>query len=684
MAFDVDQFLSAELGGHAAPGFDVDAFLSEHLGEPPPAPPKPKASWGERAADFGVDVASAIPQTVEALAGVAGLVPGLHYAADPLAEGANKATEWMRDTFHSDARKYEEQEISQRLAPHAERIAEAWGKDDYAEILRIVRDEAGDALDAYTDNPAALIGVIGNSLGLAKTGAVAGSRILSSLGRPVVDAAGNVSRANAALAGRVGEGVIAGGLVASAGAREGDEFSDRYYGIPAGLITAATPAALDRLMPDVADVDTIMAGGLRGTVQAGGRAGTQILKAGGREMTEELIQGTSENAMENLAKDEPWMTGLGTEAVVGPMAGFTMGAGAETLSQAFNRGQPRINPEGETDLVGGAAGSVAQPQQKPAEAPEAPAAFGMNPEQLSALAAELDARQPGWGAETLDRAQRLKVSEPALVEMMREMLTQHDAERQAELEVAQMQAERAAALEAEQAAYPTDTFAQPDLPASPVPLDQPIPAQPTMAPAPKLPEQMSKGELRDALISLGIETNARQKKSDLLTLLQQQGGVREGVDRGTTGYDGTSVEPGAGQRGGGIAGGIPAGTAAPAGALGADQQIPGDAPAQPLPGQPGGQLSDTGTAAPIGAEAAPAGGGVRGDAAAVAPPARTSTIADLQPGARVELDGGFGRGLPKGSYTVGGRTDTSVELLNADGRSAWIIFPRLMDRQDWR
>ncbi|MEO5344262.1 MAG: hypothetical protein H7842_13185, partial [Gammaproteobacteria bacterium SHHR-1] len=787
MAFDVDEFFNAKLGLAADPvSFDVDAFLSEHLADSS-SPPKPEASWGDRVVDFGVDVASAIPQTVEALAGVAGMVPGVHYLADPVAKTANEATDWLRDTFHSDARKYEEQEISQRLAPHAERIADAWGRDDWGEILRIVRDEAGDALDAYTDNPAALIGVIGNSLGLAKTGAVVGSRILSSLGRPVVDAAGNVSRANAALAGRVGEGIVAGGLVASTGAREGDEFSDRYYGLPAGLVTAATPYALDRLMPGVADIDTVMAGGLRGTVEAGGRAGTQILKAGGREALEELFQGANENAMENLAKDEPWMTGLGAEAVVGPLAGFTMGAGAEAVNQAFNRGQPRVSPEGETDLVGGAAGSVAQPGPRPveAEAPTQPLGEAVDQDILNGLAAELDARIPGWGAETLERAKRLQVNSQALSEMMREMAARHDAERRAQMDaVAQAEAERAAALEAEQAAYDAGGYLGMD------PVDQAIsdkletlatdPAQPA-SPAQKAPEQMSKDELRQALRELGIETNARQKKSDLLTLLQQQGGEREGSDRGTAGNAGGLAGAGIGERdGGGLVGGLPVGAVAPTGALGGGQQAPGTAAAEPVPGQPGGQLRDTGAAVPAGAEAAPAGGGVRGDAATVERyqwmrnkeggqgagnrqeilplteadfqqeikprlaqgyadtlaeyqskhpevthaswvthadggrmlektgsldslrpvdglrqgwakavesfdsteaaaqaatadsevKSRTSTIADLKPGAVVELDAGFGKGLPKGRYRVGGVGRNSVELVKADGSAA--------------
>jgi hypothetical protein len=49
----------------------------------------------------------------------------------------------------------------------------------------------------------------------------------------------------------------------------------------------------------------------------------------------------------------------------------------------------------------------------------------------------------------------------------------------------------------------------------------------------------------------------------------------------------------------------------------------------------------------------------------------------------VELKAGFGRGLPKGLYRVGGLTRTSVELVKPDGQSAWAQLARLSGRQDW-
>lgn len=265
-----------------------------------------------RAGDFGVDVLKAVPTLVEAGAGLAGMIPGVHYAADPVGQFAGGVAEGLGNKLYSGKRLEEEASIQQRMA----------AVQDSG-----LMHQAKTAASAYTDNPYALLGMVGQSLGLAKGGAVAGKALLSGLGKPVATG-GVVNAGRAATAAQVGEGLVAGGLVAANAAQENpDEFAARYYGLPAGALTTMISRGANKLMPDTADVDVLMAGGMRPTT-AGGVAGTlkNVGKMAFKEgVLEEALQSGQEQIFTNASTDQPLLRGVGGAMASGAMAGSVMG-----------------------------------------------------------------------------------------------------------------------------------------------------------------------------------------------------------------------------------------------------------------------------------------------------------------------------------------------------------------------
>ena len=279
----------------------------------PVAAPKTKdPSLLRRVGDFGVDVLKAVPTLVEAGAGLAGMVPGVHYAADPVGKVAGSAADWLGDTMYSGKRLEEEAAIQQRMT----------AAQDTSML-----NQAKTAVGAYTDNPYALLGMVGQSGGLAKGGAMLGKAVLSAVGKPVVTA-GVVNAGRAATAAQVGEGLVAGGLVAANAAQENpDEFAARYYGLPAGALTTMISRGANKLMPDTADVDTLLAGGMRPTT-AGGVAGTlkNVGKMAFKEgVLEEALQSGQEQIFTNASTDQPLLRGVGGAMASGAMAGSVMG-----------------------------------------------------------------------------------------------------------------------------------------------------------------------------------------------------------------------------------------------------------------------------------------------------------------------------------------------------------------------
>lgn len=303
-----------------------------------------------RVGDFGVDVLKAVPTLVEAGAGLAGLVPGLHYAADPVGQFAGGVARGLGDKLYSAKRLEEEADIQRRTSAVADKP---------------LLEQAKVAADAYTSNPYALLGAVGQSLGLAKGGAVAGTKLLSAVGKPVRAADGAVSVGRAATAAQVGEGLVAGGLVAANAAQENPEdFAARYYGVPAGALTTLISRGASKVLPGANDVDTLLAGGAATATGAGiGSTLKNVGLSAFREgVLEESLQSGQEQMFTNLSTNQPVLRGVGGAMAAGALTGSAMGG-------AF--GFKKSKPAGQMsdDDIKAATDEVLNPQAAPAAEP---------------------------------------------------------------------------------------------------------------------------------------------------------------------------------------------------------------------------------------------------------------------------------------------------------------------------
>lgn len=263
--------------------------------------------------DAATKFVGGVPKAAAGLVGLGSFVPGVHYAADPLAEGLNNAGNWVEDQLLSDVQKRKDQELSRVLQ----------GQEGFW-------DDAKAAGSYLWDNPSQAAMTAIGSIPSMIAGGIAGKGIRGGL------AAFGAKPISAATAAAAGEGaVIAGSVGSEIAARNPEDFAARYYGIPAGLAGAAIGRAGAKLMGG-SDIDTMIVNGMtREALEAGGplnllqslpkRVGLGVV---GEGLVEEAPQSAVERMMTNLGVEDPMMQGVGAEAVIGGAAGGVMGGAA--------------------------------------------------------------------------------------------------------------------------------------------------------------------------------------------------------------------------------------------------------------------------------------------------------------------------------------------------------------------
>ncbi len=310
------------------------------------APAPQRVGALRRAADVGVAGLAAIPETVGAVAGLAGLIPGVNLAADPISRGASQFGEDIRQGLTSDQRLAEQEANRQRVQ------AAGAGRTGFDAIGA----QAREALSVAVDDPLSAVEAAAGSIPyMIGGGALArGANAVNAALRP---AAGALSRPVAA---GIGEGGITAGAVASDIVNRGgpdQQFYDRYAAIPAGVVTGLIPGAISRVpgLRNARDIDEAITGRIAGI--PGREAGEQVAQnflprvAGGigREALEEGLQSPQEQAFTNIGLREPWYENVGSSAVEGALAGGIFGGG---MNLRGNRpAPPPVNQNDPVDLT---------------------------------------------------------------------------------------------------------------------------------------------------------------------------------------------------------------------------------------------------------------------------------------------------------------------------------------------
>ena len=275
---------------------------------------EPTRSTTRAIGDVATKFVGGVPKAAGALAGLGVYIPGVHHAAEPVSQGLKGAGEWIEDKLLSDYQKQKDEELARSMDREG------------------IWDSAKGAAGYLYDNPSQVIPAIAQSIPLMYGGGL----VARALGR-VAPGVGLGTRA------AIGEGAIIGGEVGSEIAeRNPEEFGKRYYGLAAGAGGAAFGRLGSKLMGG-SDVDTMIAQGLRKTIQESGgpmnllksvpkRVGIGMI---GEGVFEEMPQESLETAMTNLGTNQPWSHGVGGAGVFGAAVGATMG-GAVALRRPGN------------------------------------------------------------------------------------------------------------------------------------------------------------------------------------------------------------------------------------------------------------------------------------------------------------------------------------------------------------
>lgn len=423
---------------------------------------------------------------------------------------------------------------------------------------------------------------------------------------------------------------------------------------------------------------------------------------------------------------EKWLTGLGDigkgallarATKAGAKEAFEEGFVEEGMGQVFqNQAVQEVDPNQSTwqgvgqasaqgVLIGGPMGMLAGAMQKrlPAKGdPEAGQESGAGPgAEVLDLAARMDAMEPGWGAETLKRAQGLGISDASMLASMREMVARRAAERQqAEAEAAaQRQSEiqaaaRGAELDARQrelSADPSFQFSQP-MPPEVTPAEVSNPRQFPFAPTEATLEEALAFEaqaLADAKAN-PKSAKARKRAADAKRLVDLL------AEKQTEGQAPVQITPEQAAPEAPFSNNQMAAQLAGLGLGGGNARLDQDGGAGrgdidaggPIPGAPAardGRGNGEGAGAPLAGDAAPAS---VGDGRGADDPAlgRANTVADLKPGAGLSFAQGFGDflGADEPGQVVNVGRD-SVEVRNARGERRWLRFKTLSkNRGAWR
>lgn len=157
-------------------------------------------------------------------------------------------------------------------------------------------------------------------------------------------------RLSGAAAGAIGEGVVSAGQTAEQIRQESKDglLSGDQSGIAggSGLATATLSLFAGKLAKrlGIADIDTMLAGAAHRPEAAKGLTRKLVEGAVTEGFLEELPQSVQEQVAQNVATGKPWDTDVDQTAVLGTLAGMTMGAGANLAPGRDAPAQPPAAP----------------------------------------------------------------------------------------------------------------------------------------------------------------------------------------------------------------------------------------------------------------------------------------------------------------------------------------------------
>jgi hypothetical protein len=304
--------------------------------------------------DVGIQTLGAVPKAAGAIASLGSMVPGLHYVADPLAEGLYSAGDWIEEKGLSDYQKQMNAELSQKLMEAIDVLGPDAGVQDY--IDAIVRS-GGAAAEFLQENPTQIIGLVAQTIPHILGGALAVKGLQATrLGAQALKGTSPILR------GGIGEGIMITGETAR-GIVEGTEdegyTASRLLAPVAGIagtgVSYLGGRGMQRLGMGGADIDTLIAKRLSGGIAQGtptdllgrefvaapsaltkpfgegavsrgaGRAARALVGGAVEGIVEEAPQSLIEGAVTNIATGRPIEEGLGGQAVLGAAAGSALG-----------------------------------------------------------------------------------------------------------------------------------------------------------------------------------------------------------------------------------------------------------------------------------------------------------------------------------------------------------------------
>lgn len=274
-------------------------------------------SWGEAAADTGLDLARGVISAGEGVIGILDLFTG-NRAGDGL-----EAIGYRPDEAHKFIAEY----YSDPRKEADERVAQADGFVDT--VLELV-DNPEAAVGTIVQSAPQMIGSAGAARALAlkllsKNGLKAGTKeAMEFLSQPKI-------KAKLLTAGAAAEGAMAAGIMQEGARQEGLEWEESApEATMSGALTGAITKGVGRVLPDpevsAATRNLTSPGDVVG-------AGKNIVQGMGSEGIQETLQSGQEQAFENVMHDRPIGEGVGSAMGQGLIAGAGMGGGMQAAGE---------------------------------------------------------------------------------------------------------------------------------------------------------------------------------------------------------------------------------------------------------------------------------------------------------------------------------------------------------------
>ena len=374
-------YLDQELARRETPWYQRGAVPGT---EPPPEEP---GFFGD-VKDIGVQILAGVPKAGAGLVELGGMVPGLHYIADPIARGLMATGEYIEDIGLSDYQKQKSAELSEALDMAVGDLGPDADINDYADAIVA---QGGAAAKYLAENPGQVLNLIAESLpyiaggGVAVKGLQKGAQLAKASTAGELATAGRIKRGLGAAAATPGvrnvlqkvdelsplqRGALGEGLMVTGTTVQGIAEATEDEGYTAGRLLAPLAGLgaygtgrlggkiAERLGMEGADIDTLVAQKLGGDIarkidpvdvlgttgfrdtpealvrplgqgrlsRAAGTASRMGVGGTLEGVVEELPQSVIEQVVTNVGAGRPALEDVGGAAVLGAAAGFGMGA----------------------------------------------------------------------------------------------------------------------------------------------------------------------------------------------------------------------------------------------------------------------------------------------------------------------------------------------------------------------